>query len=74
MSEQKPDEFHGQGGAYVRGKDGVRRRVEEPTRDHEQGNRARDAQGRPADGPKDEAPAKAAGNVKPIRGAKPLDE
>lgn len=40
------DEFHGQGGAYVV-KDGKRVRVEEPTKDHPEGNRARDAEGRP---------------------------
>lgn len=42
------DEFEGQGGAYeVR--DGKRVRVEEPTKDHPEGNRPRDEHGKPLD-------------------------
>jgi hypothetical protein len=42
------------GGCYVRGLDGVLRKVEEPTKDHPQGNRARDADGKPVGLPSDE--------------------
>ena len=48
MSETKPDEFHGQGGSYIV-ENGVRRRVEAPTKDHPEGNRPRDAEGKPLD-------------------------
>jgi len=45
----KPDELKApvDGGCYVRGKDGVLRKVEEPTQDHPEGNRAREADGTP---------------------------
>jgi hypothetical protein len=39
------DEFHGQGGAYIL-ENGVRCRVEEPTKDHPEGNCARDKDGK----------------------------
>lgn len=59
MSERKPDEFDGMGGAYVM-KDGKRVRVEEPTRDHPDGNRARDKDGKPLErAPEPEQPAPA---------------
>jgi hypothetical protein len=38
------DEFHGIGGAYVF-ENGVRRRVEEPTKDHPEGNAPRNEDG-----------------------------
>jgi len=45
MTDKLP-EFHGEGGSYeVR--DGKRVRVVEATKDHPEGNRARDADGRP---------------------------
>ena len=50
MSNETPDEFHGQGGSYEI-RDGKRVRIEEPTRDHEQGNRARTADGTALPGP-----------------------
>jgi hypothetical protein len=50
------DEFDGQGGAFVM-KDGKRVRVEEPTRDHPEGNRARDKDGRAIDAALEEKPA-----------------
>ena len=43
------DEFSGQGGSYVIDKDGKRMRVETPTQDHPEGNRPRDAEGKPLD-------------------------
>jgi len=48
MSETTPDEFHGVGGSYVV-ENGVRRCVEEATKDHPAGNRPRDADGAPLD-------------------------
>jgi hypothetical protein len=42
---EQVDEFHGIGGAYVF-ENGVRRRVEEPTKDHPEGNAPRDHKGR----------------------------
>jgi hypothetical protein len=46
------DEFHGKGGAYVVGEDGVRRRATDedgneihPTKDHPEGNAPRDKDG-----------------------------
>ena len=54
---KQPDEFHGQGGSYIV-ENGVRRRVEEPTQDHPEGNRPRDTNGRPLDiAPAPEQPA-----------------
>ena len=44
MNHEKVDEFHGIGGAYVV-ENGVRRRVEEPTKDHPEGNAPRDRKG-----------------------------
>lgn len=44
------DQFDGQGGRYEI-RDGKRVRVEEPTKDHPEGNRARDAQGKPHEAP-----------------------
>jgi hypothetical protein len=47
------DEFHGKGGAYVVGEDGVRRRATDedgneihPTKDHPEGNAPRDKDGK----------------------------
>ena len=45
------DEYAGQGGSYRVEADGRLVRVEAPTQDHPQGNRPRDAQGRPLDVP-----------------------
>lgn len=45
---KQPDEFHGQGGSYIV-ENGARRRVEESTKDHPEGNRPRDADGKPLD-------------------------
>jgi len=68
---EKTDEFHGQGGAYVM-RDGKRVRVEAPTKDHPEGNRPRDADGRPLDtqhsAPSTQHSPAAPANVKPIRG------
>jgi hypothetical protein len=71
----KPDEFHGQGGSFVM-KDGKRVRAEPAPRDHPDGNRPRDKDGKPLDEPAGaENVVRPAGpgstNVKPIRGAKP---
>lgn len=64
-----PDEFHGQGGSYIM-KDGKRTRVTEPTKDHPEGNRARDKDGKALDeAPAADAPAPA--NLRPPRGGKP---
>ena len=49
------DEFHGQGGAYVI-RDGKRVRVEEPTKDHPEGNRPRDKDGKPLDAAAEDKP------------------
>lgn len=65
MTTDTKDEFAGQGGSYRIGADGKRVRVEAPTQDHPQGNRARDAQGRPLDVPSEPAPADAAGTMEP---------
>lgn len=45
--ETKHDEFHGQGGSYIVNADGKRERVQAPTRDHPDGNRPRDKDGKP---------------------------
>lgn len=42
------DKYEGMGGSYIMNKDGVRTLVER-TEDHPEGNRPRDAQGRPLD-------------------------
>lgn len=57
------DEFDGVGGAYVM-KDGKRVRVSEPTRDHPEGNRARDKDGKPLE----ETSPPAGGGVAPGAG------
>jgi hypothetical protein len=57
------DEFHGQGGAYIV-RDGKRVRVEDPTKDHPDGNRARDKDGNPIEEKRPEAPAKPKGGAK----------
>lgn len=44
------DEFQGQGGRYEI-RDGKRVRIEEPTKDHPEGNCAREADGKPIPGP-----------------------
>ena len=44
------DEFHGQGGRYEM-RDGKRVQVEAPTRDHPEGNCAREADGKAIPGP-----------------------
>jgi hypothetical protein len=44
------DEFHGQGGRYEI-RDGKRVQVEAPTKDHPEGNCARDADGKAIPGP-----------------------
>jgi hypothetical protein len=44
------DEFHGQGGRYEI-RDGKRVRIEAPTKDHPEGNCARDADGKAIPGP-----------------------
>jgi hypothetical protein len=68
MSEQ--DQHQGEGGAYVM-RDGQRVRVEEPTKDHPEGNRARDASGKPIDATPvlsaEEKPAPPAGPKGPRR-------
>lgn len=67
MSEQR-DQYHGEGGSYLM-KDGKRVRVIEPTRDHPEGNRARDKDGRALDTPAPSTTeAQPSGNVKSIRG------
>ena len=45
MDKPEVDEFHGRGGAYIV-ENGVRRCVEEPTKDHPEGNGARDHKGK----------------------------
>jgi len=70
MSERQ-DEFHGQGGAYVV-RSGKRVRVEEPTKDHPEGNRPRDKDGKPLDAAAVE-PAAAAAASEPPRGGKARD-
>lgn len=57
------DEFEGQGGSYLMGKDGKRTRVEEPTADHPDGNRARAAE--------EAAPQPLSRSDKPISAALP---
>lgn len=44
------DEFQGQGGRFEI-REGKRVRVEEPTKDHPEGNCAREADGKPIPGP-----------------------
>jgi hypothetical protein len=44
------DQFHGQGGRYEI-RDGKRVQVEAPTKDHPEGNCARDEHGKPIPGP-----------------------
>ena len=63
MSERQ-DEFHGQGGAYVV-RSGKRVRVEEPTKDHPEGNRPRDRDGKPLDAVAAEQPAASAASESP---------
>lgn len=69
--------FPGEGGRYVV-KDGKRIRVEESTRDHPDGNRPRDSEGRALDGitgrpiePEEPKPAPAPAGVTSIRSRKP---
>lgn len=47
MSENKQDELPQSGGSYVRSPDGVLTLEQEPTKDHPEGNQARDRHGKP---------------------------
>lgn len=72
VPEIEVDEFHGRGGAYVF-ENGVRRCVEEPTKDHPEGNAPRDHKGRliefaPGVGLKKQAVAQAAATEAPKGG------
>lgn len=49
MNKAVQDEFFGRGGSYVVGADGVRECVEHPTKDHPEGNTARDRHGKALD-------------------------
>lgn len=70
MSEPKPDAFHGEGGCYVI-ENGVRRRVEDATKDHPEGHRPRDADGKPLDvRPEPPAPAPEPTKPTPLRRVK----
>lgn len=70
MSTQQVDEFHGIGGSYVVDKDGIRRRVEEPTRDHPEGNAPRDRKGNLIVFPE----PKQAAEPEPAQAVKPADK
>ncbi len=69
------DEFAGQGGSYEM-RDGKRARVVEPTKNHPEGNCARDAEGRPVLGPEHgivaAAPASEPAPERPKPGARTL--
>lgn len=56
MGAESDDEYQGMGGSYVI-EDGKRVLVGAPTRDHPEGNRARDADGNALDQPEPVAPA-----------------
>jgi len=58
--------FAGQGGSYRIDAEGKVERVEAPTQDHPQGNRPRDAQGRPLDLPAEIPAAQASPEAAPV--------
>ena len=66
MSNTPRDKYHGQGGSYRVDAEGKVERVEAPTQDHPQGNRPRDAQGRPLDVPAEIPAAQPSPEASPV--------